>query len=186
MARIFIDVHPDGTFTTGPYHGDPVAHAANQDEGVTTYMSEDVGRIEQFSTRLHQFAHRGDIWGAGDKWGGSWQLWGACAVQWWGSWFERVDGFKRRARLPTKAHRVDSRILGMLERSSPMLLSVLKNRMRGTPTIQVYESLARLTELGNVTEERFVHTINKTDTARYHLAPVKLADRAQAVTGCNL
>lgn len=173
MARIFIDVHPDGTFTTGPYHGDLVAHAANQAAGVVTYMTEDVGDIDKFGLRFQHFTRaEGYTYKPSARWSGCWRQWGAFCITRWGGWFERVDGAIRRARLPTADDKADQRITETLAANGELGIGVLKNRLRSLTPTQIFASLSRLQRAGIVVEERFKHPINRVDSARYRLSTV--------------
>ena len=175
MARIFIDVHPDGTFTTGTYHGDPVAHAANQADGVVTYMSECLGEIEGFNIKLMRYAVSGGAGIIGERrYVGPWRYWGAFCIKQWNCWFERVEGYKRRMRIPTAQEKIDLRILHALRGGDPVGIGILKNRFRKEPVLQIYDRLASLVKSGEVIEERFHHSITGVETARYRLAQPRL------------
>jgi hypothetical protein len=153
VARIFIDVHQDGTFTTGPFHGCPKAHAANQDGGVITYMSDDVvfRDIEPFGIvfRRHTIAAK-LAFGPLGRWSGDWRKWGAFCINKWGAWFERVECGARRARLPSADDKIDQRALGIITRARKILLSVLRNRMRDESPESIRRAITRLSESGAI------------------------------------
>lgn len=169
MARIFIDVHPDGTFTTGTYHGDPVAHAANQPAGVTTYMTEDVGEVDGFAECYSRHTNGCGHFVRGAYLVGSWRVWGAFCINKWGGWFERVDGSIRRARLPTPHQKIDERVVAALHNNGELGIGVIKNRLRKLRPSEIFDSLARLQRSGLIAEERFRHPTNGLESARYRL-----------------
>lgn len=170
MTRIFIDVYPDNTFTTGTYHGDPVAHAANQSVGVITYMTDCLGGIEGFGTKLGRYLSGG---GAGvtavRRYIGPWRYWGAFCIKTWDCWFERVEGFKRRERLPLKKEAAELRIKAVLANNGELGLGTLKNRLRSLPQLQLLDSLADLVKRGDIIEHRYRHPVNNVETASYRL-----------------
>lgn len=174
MARIFIDVHPDGTFMTGAHHGDPMTHAANQENGVITYMSQDVGQLDRFRSAFSQFVAALDLEPLNERWSGDWKGWGANCINRWAAWFERIDGHKRRMRIPTAQEKIDLRILHALRSGEPVGIGILKNRFRKEPVLQIYDRLASLVKSGEVVEERFRHSITGVETSRYRLAQPRL------------
>lgn len=172
MARIFIDVHPDGTFATGTCHGDPVAHAAEQDIGVVTYMSDDVDTDLDAPFGKH-FKHHSIGQGLGfgpvGRWTGDWRKWGAFCINKWGAWFERVEGHARRMRIPSKTEQLDARITACLSASEWLGIGVIKNRFRKVQTSTLFDRLATLEKAGIIIEDRYRHPINNLETARYRL-----------------
>jgi len=151
MARIFIDVHPDGTFETGTYHGCPKAHASNQAEGVTTYMSEN-GSIEGFGVFRRDYSHIHFELSTCARWRGNWRKWGAFCINKWGVWFEPVAR-RQRSPVPSPDQAIDARIYSIISRApgQKMTFGVLKNRMRGEPVKAVWASVARQERAGNLT-----------------------------------
>lgn len=169
MSRLFIDVHPDGSFTTGPYHGDPVAHAANQERGVITYMTDDLGMLDDLASCLNRHIHGGGYFVRGNYITGDWKQWGAFCIRKWGAWFERIEGSMRRARQPLKTTVIDCRVKSLLANNGELGIGTIKNRLRSLSSGQVLESLCRLQERGEIIEWRYKHPINGADTASCRL-----------------
>lgn len=147
MARIFISVHPDNTFTSARYHGDPVAHAANQDCGVVTYMTDDIGLLEDFQDCFNRHIHGGGHFVNGDYIVGDWRQWGATCIRNWGAWFERVDCRARRNRTPTTSQKLRERVLKLIG-DGEKSLGLIKNRSRGFDPAAVEACLESLVTEG--------------------------------------
>lgn len=168
MMRIFIDVYPDQSFTSGLYHGDPAAHAANQEDGTITYMAllerplldGAFGRVK----KLSGFGLPG-VCSSGD-----WRRWGAICIQTWpGVWFERVDGTMRRSmrgRRTHTPHRIRSRIIRALE-SGPLTEGILNNRLRPLTPKETKGELIRLIAEGTIVKSLEKNSSNGTPYSLY-------------------
>jgi hypothetical protein len=157
---------------TGPYHGDPVAHAASQECCVITYMTDDVAfsDTEPFGMVFRRYSMRNGLgFGPVGRWSGNWREWGAFCITKWGGWFERIDGSKRRERQPLQAVAIECRVKQVLASNGELGIGTIKNRLRSVAQLQVLDTLANLVKRGEVIEYRYKHPINKVETASYRL-----------------
>lgn len=151
-GKIYIDVHPCGTFSSGMFWGDVQHYAATTPDGVTSYFAEAPNvSTEEIPNQLkvwrsHQTDERG-----------SFNQWAAFCIQKWGVWFERVNADARKARIgrpvkpPQPIDALKAKILYLIS-DGQATAGLLRNRCRKWPDAQFSAALDELVAQGRLLE----------------------------------
>lgn len=167
-GRIYIDVHPCGSFSSGMFWGDVQNYASTTPQGVTSYFAEAPGvDTEEVPRQLkiwrsHQKDERGDF-----------NQWAAFCIQKWGVWFERVDAaarIKRSSRYIAPTTLIDAYLKQRISAKPDITRGVLINRARKFSRIQVEARVAAMIHSGEIIESLRVNPSNSQTVTSYRIA----------------